>query len=314
MLTSIPSSSILIPTLKKVLKKQPLPTQTPTPESVSKMESLFLSNIHLFVDDACNEYHVWVNTGIFMKHAGFDISTFIAFSRLDTKRFNENDCVKKWHSFEKYEPDSRPMSFYLKKKGLSSEEEMTLDTLAEILTTSKDLDPFSNSIARDFKRLYGDIVKFSNRNMYVCVDGRWRVDEYNVHITQVINKYSDVVRKDMEIVKKYNDTKFNAKYKRLVNVLEKVQNGLSSRTMDVFRSELFDEHFHTLVDADLDLIGFNNGIFNLKTDEFMPYSQEYIVTQSTKYDFHNTNWELKDDVLKFMRKVFPDKDLYDYMT
>ena len=176
------------------------------------------------------------------------------------------------------------MSFYLKKKGLSSEDEMTLETLAEMLTTSKDLDPFSNSIARDFKRLYGDIVKFSNRNMYVCVDGRWRVDEYNVHITQVINKYSDVVRKDREIVKKYNDTKFNAKYKRLVNVLEKVQKGLSSRIMDVFRSELFDEHFHTLVDADLDLIGFNNGIFNLKTDEFMPYSQEYIITQSTKYD------------------------------
>ena len=81
----------------------------------------------------------------------------------------------------------------------------------------------------------------------------------------------------------------------------------------IFRSELFDEHFHTLVDADLDLIGFNNGIFNLKTDEFMPYSQEYIVTQSTKYDFDNTNIDLKDDVLKFMRDVFPDNDLYDYM-
>ena len=79
MLTSLPSSSILIPTLKKDLKRQPSPTQTPTPESVSKIESLFLSNIHHFVDDACSEYHVWVNTGIFMKRAGFDVSTFIVF-------------------------------------------------------------------------------------------------------------------------------------------------------------------------------------------------------------------------------------------
>ena len=67
-----------------------------------------------------------------MKRAGFDISTFVAFSRLDTKQFDENECVKKWQSFEKYEPDSRPMLFYLKKKGLSSEEEMTLETEAEI--------------------------------------------------------------------------------------------------------------------------------------------------------------------------------------
>jgi len=58
MLTSIPSTSILIPTLKKDLKRQPLPAQTPTPESVSKMKSLFLSNIDKFVDDACSEYHM----------------------------------------------------------------------------------------------------------------------------------------------------------------------------------------------------------------------------------------------------------------
>ena len=118
------------------------------------------------------------------------------------------------------------MSYYLKKKGLSSEEEMTFETLAEKLTTSIDLDKFSNSIARDFKRLYGDIVKFSNGNMYVCVDGRWRVDEYNVHITQIINRYSDVVRKDLEIVQKYtssnnihtNPTKFDIKYKMLFSI------------------------------------------------------------------------------------------------
>ena len=51
---------------------------------------------------------------------------------------------------------------------------MTLETLAEMLTTSKYLDPFSNIIAQDFKRLYSDIGKFSNRHMYVCVDASLR--------------------------------------------------------------------------------------------------------------------------------------------
>ena len=50
------------------------------------------------------------------------------------------------------------MSFYLKKKGWSSNEEITLKTVAEKLTTSIHFDKFNNSIA-DFKILYGDIVK-----------------------------------------------------------------------------------------------------------------------------------------------------------
>ena len=82
------------------------------------MESLFLSNIDKFTDDACGEYRVWLNAGIYMQRAGFDVSTFIAFSKLDAQRFNETECIKKYDSFDKYEPDSKPMSFYLKKKGI----------------------------------------------------------------------------------------------------------------------------------------------------------------------------------------------------
>ena len=51
----------------------------------------------------------------------------------------------------------------------------------------------------------------------------------------------------------------------------------------------------------------------MKTNAFVPYSHEYIVTKCTKYDFDNTNFEYQDDVLKFLREVFPDNDLYNYM-
>ena len=63
------------------------------------------------------EYRVWLNAGIYMRR-GFDVSTFIAFSKLDAQRFNETECIKKYDSFDKYEPNSKPMSFYLKKKWI----------------------------------------------------------------------------------------------------------------------------------------------------------------------------------------------------
>ena len=78
-------------------------------------------------------------------------------------------------------------------------------------------------------------------------------------------------------------------------------------------SALYDEHFHKLVDADLDLIGFNNGIYNIRTEEFFPYSKEYLVTKTVGYDFDDSNFELKDDVIKFLREIFADNDIYEYM-
>ena len=111
-----------------------------------------------------------------------------------------------------------------------------------------------------------------------------------------------------------NATNFHRDYCFTVHaVIEKIQNGLSSTMTDVFRSELYDETLHELVDADLNLVGFKNGIFNLKTSEFFPYSQEYVVTKSTGYDFDNSNLDCIDDVLKFLREVFPNNDLYEYM-
>ena len=58
------------------------------------MESVFLSNLDKFNDDANSEYNVLLYVGIRMSCAGFSLSTFIAFSKLDTKTFDEKSCAK----------------------------------------------------------------------------------------------------------------------------------------------------------------------------------------------------------------------------
>ena len=55
----------------------------PTIESISEMEEEFLSHINKFMNEAIAEYNVWLSVGIRMRRAGFSLSTFIAFSKLD---------------------------------------------------------------------------------------------------------------------------------------------------------------------------------------------------------------------------------------
>ena len=70
----------------------------------------------MFADDAVI-YSAWINVGILMRRAEFNVSTFIEFSKLNSASFNEQVCRKKWDSFTDYELDSKLMNFYLKKKG-----------------------------------------------------------------------------------------------------------------------------------------------------------------------------------------------------
>ena len=47
-------------------------------------------------------------------------------------------------------------------------------------------DIYNVGIAREFKILYGDYVKFRNGNFYVCIDGKQKIDEHNVYTTYAI--------------------------------------------------------------------------------------------------------------------------------
>ena len=68
-------------------------------------------------------------------------------------------------------------------------------------------------IAQEFKKLYSDIVKFSNGNFYVCVDGKWKINEHNIHITHVItHKYFSDMSKDLC----YLDASIKKNYRRSI--------------------------------------------------------------------------------------------------
>ena len=83
LLNSMENDDIIIPTTKKHLERKSESFDVPTIESISEMEEEFLSHINKFMNEAIAEYNVWLSVGIRMRRAGFSLSTFIAFSKLD---------------------------------------------------------------------------------------------------------------------------------------------------------------------------------------------------------------------------------------
>ena len=73
---------------------------------------------------------------------------------------------------------------------------------------------------------------------------------------------------------------------RLCTLKEMCSSGLSTPSLKMaFRTLLKENGFGKTVDSNRNLIGFNNGVYDLETSEFRPFNINDVVTMSTGYDF-----------------------------
>ena len=58
--------------------------------------------------------------------SGFNVQTFIEFSKLSLK-LNENECLRKWNSFQTYEKKMNPIIIFMHKHGVTVDHKSKLD-------------------------------------------------------------------------------------------------------------------------------------------------------------------------------------------
>ncbi|MFR5585452.1 MAG: PriCT-2 domain-containing protein [[Clostridium] scindens] len=51
-----------------------------------------------YINPAELDYQEWVNVGMALKHEGYPVDTWDAWSRNDS-RYHAGECVKKWNTF-----------------------------------------------------------------------------------------------------------------------------------------------------------------------------------------------------------------------
>jgi P4 family phage/plasmid primase-like protien len=67
------------------------------------------------------------------------------------------------------------------------------------------------------------------------------------------------------------------------------------------------------LDSNNNLIGFNNGVFDLSTFEFREGTQEDYISLSVGYDYSDKHTEKYNDLLKFLEDIQPNKEEREYM-
>jgi P4 family phage/plasmid primase-like protien len=254
---------------------------------------------------------------------------FIAFSKQDNKKYQEGCCEKIWDECSKRIIDGgyTIASLYMWAKEDNPEEYIKLirssvNKLLEEVNTKADYD-----IAKIIKELY----KFE----YKCTsirDNLWWQFE-NHRWKKIDSAYTLGIKLSEEVAKEFallsasyvKESALTNGYK--ADILIKKSSDINKLILELKKTPykerlirecsplFYDNAFEEKLDSNKYLIGFNNGIFDLRINTFRKGCPDDFISLSTGYDFKDNYNENNEEIIllnKFLSSVFPDDELRKY--
>jgi P4 family phage/plasmid primase-like protien len=175
---------------------------------------------------------------------------------------------------------------------------------------------------------FAEIIYYFNRQKYMySEDDRWFV--YKNNKWECLNKKNTTLRYNIqneltEIYMKVKDyyieiegkgSKYVKNLKQLINNFDdtNLKNNIMIELADIYTEKNNENrNFLKKLDANQFLIGFNNGVYDLKNFEFREGKPEDYITMSTGYDYNDKPTEKYDKLIKFLSDIQPNKEELDY--
>lgn len=228
---------------------------------------------------------------------------------------------------ENFETEYSQVYLSMTTKYWHSEITMT-DEIRHYLETS--LSGSHYSIAKAVFSIYKDrfrVDDIKNTEWYEFDSIRWKRSHLmNILISEELPKYYRAIKiSDTSIQTKdlqdflVNNDRIDANLRNqmvdgIISKLENVsfKNNIISQITYLFKTH--DQEFYNNLDSKTFLIGFKNGVYDLREREFRKGSQEDYITFSTGYDwieYEESNQQVQD-IYKFLGQIIPNKRVLEY--
>ena len=285
--------------------------------------------IEMLDDSRASDYSDWMTIGWALycisegTIEGLDI--WLEFSKRCGEKYDESGCRYEWSRMVKKDMSLGTIKYYAKQdnpeKYKGFVQKMMLPHIDKSLYGSH------NDIAKALYEQYGDRIVCSSimyKEWWVFRSHIWhRMDdgvELRTKISEEIVKHYEEMGKEMfqklASCQEHEKALYNEKLSRaqkLINNLKSApfKNNVMKEAMEVF----YNPNFNEKLDANPWVIGFKNGIYDVKTNTFREgRPDDYIAKQlGVSYDpkmDHNDQRVI--DVMDFLEKIFPDEPVRNY--
>ncbi len=285
--------------------------------------------VECFSDKRANEYTSWIEVGWALHNIGPDnsdlLDLWIEFSKRSSK-YTDGECEKLWENMKDEGLGIGSIRYWAFLDNPDMYKKAIFNDINKMIECSIKT-PTNFDIASVLHRMFRYDYKYGPQGTwYYFSNNLWRENNDGMMLRNKIS--TDLCEKYANMIAEYNKKKLeqpdltdedkediNARVKEILSIISKLRTtSFKDNIMKECKELFYDVDFLSKLDENHYLIGFNNGIFDLKRGELREGRPEDYVTFSTrinKIDFTEEH-EQWGELSKFIYTIFPNVEKREY--
>ena len=318
-----------LPVNEKISDKKSKSRDAYTDQSVGDALKISAKLLPMMAPFRSESYTEWMTVGWVLYNIGGGCSQaldqWLDFSRVAEDKFEESVCIYEWDRMIKKDLTLGTLHYYASVDSPDLYKKWK-DTKSEELIVES-LEGSHNDIAKILYSEYGNefvCASIANKTWYQFRDHRWEEIEEGIFLRTKISdhiaaKYTaicqDINNKVMTAPDKAEAAMHSTRLKQVHKLIANLKcapfkSNIMKEAMEVF----YDRRFKEKLDQDPYLIGFKNGVYDLKACIHRPGRPEDFISKCVPIDY--TEFDESDEevqnVIEFLQKVFPDSSIRTY--
>lgn len=282
--------------------------------------------VSLLSPTRAEERQPWIEVGWCLHNLDDNLlETWIEFSKLCPTKFREGECERLWAEMRDEGLGIGSLHRWAKLDSPQGYTEVIRDSLSSYIMKSVSLTTtdVANVVHEMYKYQYV-CVSHKYNTWYEFRNHRWHEIDNAVSLRRVLS--NEVLNEYLRLISYYNKSaiemadenkdQYLSKSKSLTDVTYKLRDySFKDKIIKECMVMFYDEHFLRRLDSNVDLLGFENGIYDLKKGEFRDGRPEDMVSLTTGNDYleFDGNEDVMHEIDDFLSKVFVDSELRDYV-
>ena len=310
----------------EILSRRKEQNRTHAIKNKAKETKLAKKLIMIMSKDRAISYHDWIRVGWALYNVSSNLlDAFKEFSKKAKKKYDEKSCEQVWEKCRNDGFTIASLRHWAKQDNPEKYAEILSEDVNELIVEAESGTEYD--VAKVVHELYKEIYKctsIKHDSWYEFQGHRW----VNVEGAYTLSsKLSEDLTKEFAILNTLYMKQMSLRHgtdndsflKRSTNVLKIMTNlkksGFKDRVIKECKNMFYDSRFEEKLDSNRNLIGFDNGIFDLEAGKFRSGTPDDAVSLTVGYDYeeYNLTHEYVIGLKDYFSKVQREKDMREYL-
>ena len=275
-----------------------------------------------------DKYNDWINLGWALRNIDYRLlNTWIEFSKISTS-YVEGECQQLWDRMRKEHLSMGTLRWWAKQDNLQKYNEIINNSITPLIDTAIGSEGAHYDVAKVVQGIYKGEYKAINKDTWYKYDKnthRWIKTREGLNLRKALSE--DICKKFMERGIYYNNMMMTTSdegqkevYSKKAASASKISlklktSGFKDSVMKECKCLFIDEKFEELLDNRSYLLGFENGVYDLKLHIFREGMPDDYISLSTNKNYlpYDPSLPEIEEINNFFSKLFTNEAIRNYV-